>query len=126
MLLTLERMFAEHDPTEIVANASDRTKNDLLEGGVLVEEDDRYRLETDPATWTVTGGLGGEGGVLLSHVNNAMNALLWENDVTWCGYEVVGREFVSSYVGSHRDAYDTQQEYEESIADYVDCGTGEL
>ncbi|WP_435105220.1 hypothetical protein [Nocardiopsis synnemataformans] len=125
MLLTLERMFAEQDSEEIFANASDRAKNDLLEGGVLVEEDGRYWLETDPAAWTVAEGLGDDG-LLPRHVDNAMNSLLWENEVTWCGYEAIGREFVSSYVNTYQDAFETQEQYLTSIADYVDCGTGEL
>ncbi len=125
MILTLERMFVEEESPEIIANASDRTRESLLEGGALIEEDNQYRLETDPAKWTVAEGLGDDG-LLPRHVDNAMNALLWENEVTWCDHRMIGRDFVSSYIELYNGKFDTREEYEKSIADYVDCGTGEL
>ena len=125
MIFTLERMFIEENASEIISNTSDRTRKSLLEGGALIEEDNQYRLETDPAEWTVAEGLGDDG-LLTRHVDNAMNALLWENEVTWCDHGMVGRDFVSSYIELYNGKFDTREEHEKSIADYVDCGTGEL
>ena len=125
MISTLERILTEEDSSEVIANTSDRTKESLLEGGTLIEEDNKYRLETDLAKWTVAEGLGDDG-LLPRHVDNAMNALLWENEVTWCDHGMVGRDFVSSYIELYNGKFDTREEHEKSIADYVDCGTGEL
>ncbi|MEU0241625.1 hypothetical protein ABZ234_28390 [Nocardiopsis sp. NPDC006198] len=123
-ILTLERMFAESDPAEIVGEASEDTRSALLEGGAVVEDGQGTRVETDPAEWTVADHLG-EQGIRLASVDNAMDALLWENDVTWCGgAAVAGRDFVHDYLDTHEGAFDTQEEYLESIADHVDCGSG--
>ncbi|WP_433699433.1 hypothetical protein [Nocardiopsis sp. CA-288880] len=123
-ILTLERMFAEGDPAEILGEASEDTRSALLEGGAVVEDGPGFRVETDPAGWTVADHLG-EQGVRPGGVDNAMDALLWENDVTWCGgAAVAGRDFVHAYLDTHEGAFDTQEEYLESIADHVDCGSG--
>lgn len=125
MILTLERMFSEENSEEIISSTSGKTKNALLEGGVLVEEGGRYTLETDSAEWTVAEGLGGNG-LLPRHVDNAMSALLWENDVAWCGYQEPGRDFVSRYMNTYEAAFETQEDYLRSIENYVDCGNGAL
>ncbi|MEE2039140.1 hypothetical protein Q8791_18150 [Nocardiopsis sp. CT-R113] len=124
-ILVLERMLTEEDPAEIVGSATEDARSALLEGGAVVDDGHGYRVETDPAAWTVADHLGEEG-VRRGSVDDAMDALLWENEVTWCGGEVVGRDFVHTYMDTYQEAFDTREEYRESIAGYVDCGTGAI
>ncbi|MFD3684043.1 hypothetical protein ACFWTE_04355 [Nocardiopsis sp. NPDC058631] len=122
-ILVLERMFTETDSAEIVGNASEDTRNTLLESGAVVEDGQGFRVETDPVAWTVAEHLG-EQGVRRGSVDDAMDALLGENDVAWCGSGVDGRDFVHNYMDTYEGAFDTREEYLESIADHVDCGSG--
>ncbi|MDT0331916.1 hypothetical protein [Nocardiopsis lambiniae] len=121
---TLERMFIEQDPDTLTADTGDGPRDVLVEAGVLVEDGEGLRVESDPADWALSDeGLSGDG-PLISHVNQALADFMRVNTVTWCGPEVPGDVFVSAYPGSDGDAFETRDEYEADIADYVDCGTG--
>ncbi|QKW31736.1 hypothetical protein HUT17_01195 [Nocardiopsis flavescens] len=122
---TLERMFVEQDPDPVTPHAGDRPREVLAEAGVLVEDGEGARVETDPDLWSSSLGEGLSGdGPLLQEVDQALADFLRENTVTWCGPEVSGDTFVDSYPGSGGDSFDTHEEYEADIADYVDCGDG--
>ncbi|MGW9351263.1 hypothetical protein [Nocardiopsis flavescens] len=122
---TLERMFAEQDPDPTAVHAGDRPGDVLTEAGVLVEDGEGTRVETDPELWSpsLSEGLSGDG-PLLQEVDQALADLLRENGVSWCGPEVPGDTFVDSYPALESGAFDTHEEYLEDIADYVDCGEG--
>ncbi|MFB8765456.1 hypothetical protein [Nocardiopsis alba] len=122
--LTAERMFVEQNQDGLIETLTERQEEDLLEGGVLIDEGDRYTFEPDPDLWTVAALLG-EPGVPIARVHNAIHALLFANNVTWCGGEIRGTEFVHEYMEEFKEEFETYEEYEQSIADYVDCGTGE-
>ncbi|SHK84939.1 hypothetical protein SAMN05421803_13721 [Nocardiopsis flavescens] len=120
---TLERMFAEQDPDPAAVHAGDRPGDVLTEAGVLVEDGEGTRVETDPELWSPSLGEGLSGdGPLLQEVDQALADLLRENGVSWCGPEVPGDTFVDSYPALEAGAFDTHEEYLEDIADYVDCG----
>lgn len=51
--------------------------------------------------------------------------VLEASKVDWCGEPMKGYEFSDLYLDSYWGAFDTREEYVASIADYVDCGTGE-
>ncbi|MFE1101226.1 hypothetical protein ACFW4K_11945 [Nocardiopsis alba] len=121
---TAERMFVEQNQDDLIGTLTERQEEDLLEGGVLIDEGDRYTFEPDPDLWTVAALLG-EPGVPIARVHNAIHALLFANNVTWCGGEIRGTEFVYEYVDNFDGEFETYEEYEQSISDYVDCGTGE-
>jgi hypothetical protein len=121
---TVERMFIENDQDEIIERTTERQYDDLVEVGALIDDGEHYTFEPDPNSWTAANLLG-EPGVPISRVHNAIQAILFANNVTWCGGETRGTEFVYEYVEEFEGKFDTYEEYEQSIADYVDCGTGE-
>ena len=49
-----------------------------------------------------------------------------QNEVTWCGEAVEAEEFVEDYMDEFAGTLDSHEAYEESVVDYVDCGTGRL
>ncbi|WP_306367703.1 hypothetical protein [Nocardiopsis sp. CC223A] len=122
---TLERMFAEQDADVLVANAGDDARDVLVDAWILVEDGEEWRVETDPGEWSpdLSEGLGGPG-PLITQVYDGLYHFMRTNTVTWCGSEVSGIDFVSAYPGRDGESFETLEEYEEDIAEYVDCGSG--
>lgn len=96
----------------------------LIEVGMLAESDDGYTIASDAEL----GQLPGEPEVRSSLLASAMGSILRSNEVRWCGEGVRGMDFTDNYLDTHSNldhrTYDTQDEYLESIEDYVNCGTG--
>ncbi|MFC9939487.1 hypothetical protein [Nocardiopsis alba] len=116
-VVTLDRMFAEGDPDEIVENIGEERER-LFESRIVQETDDGYVVELDEDAWDTTVGF--------SRIDNALNDAMYRNEVTWCEDDVTGEEFVDAYMDEHQGAFDTHDAYEASVADHVDCGTGRL
>ncbi|MEV2278392.1 hypothetical protein AB0I72_22670 [Nocardiopsis sp. NPDC049922] len=117
MVRTLDRMFAEGDPDEVIGNTGG-TREHLFDSRVVKENDDGYHVELDKDEWNTSG---------VSHLGDLDGALgnaLYHNDVTWCGETVSGEDFVDAYMDEHWETLDTHDEYEASVIDYVDCGDG--
>ncbi|WP_304452336.1 hypothetical protein [Nocardiopsis sp. YSL2] len=117
---TLDRMMTEGTPEEVLDNIDDTSRERLLDTRVIQEVDDGYRVELNEDEWDP------EAVTFLNVLDSALEAAMSHNEVTWCGEPVTGEEFIEGYTDEFREAFDSHEEYEESIADYVDCGTGEL
>lgn len=116
---TLDRMLTENDPDEVVANIDDESMERLSDVGVVIQDGGGYRVILDEGEWR------SHAVPTLNQLDQALANAMHPNEVTWCGETVDGEEFVDAYTDEFRDALDTYEEYEQSIADYVDCGTGE-
>ncbi|XKK41500.1 hypothetical protein HFP72_15000 [Nocardiopsis sp. ARC36] len=116
---TLDRMMTEGDPQEVADNTGDLVER-LFATGIVQEGEDGYRVELDKDEWTP------EAVTLVNRLDSALAAAMEGNEVAWCGEPMAGDEFVEGYTDEFWEAYETAEEYEESITDYVDCGTGEL
>lgn len=96
----------------------------LIAVGMLEETDDGFTIVSDAELDQ----LPGDPGVSPSMLSSAMESLLNQNDVRWCGEPVRGMDFRDTYLNRYNkydeQPYDTQEEFLESIEDYVDCGTG--
>lgn len=112
---TLDRMFGEQDSVQVVANAGP-TRDDLLDGGILVEEGEGYAVELDKDLW--------DDDIHLARADGALGNAMYHNEVTWCGGTVSGEDFVDAYMDEHEGSFDTHEEYTASVVDYVGCGTG--
>ncbi|MEU3023906.1 hypothetical protein ACFW3Z_18530 [Nocardiopsis alba] len=121
---TVERIFIEQDQEEIIDSTTERQYDDLVEVGALIEDEGEYIFDPDSTSWEAAATLS-DRGVPIARIYNALDAILFANNVNWCGEEVQGTDFVHEYVHTFDGAFDTYAEYEQSIADYVDCGTGE-
>lgn len=122
-IFTFERMIHEH-PEQVLENTGDSGVDQLIEAGVLAKEGDIYTVETSTNKWNTSEDLSSD-----THINNidfTLNVILDNNNVTWCGYSISGKDFVRNYTDLHEGSLASYEEYKKSIADYVDCGTGEL
>lgn len=116
--LTLERMFAEGDPEEIIANTESGDAEDYLrDRGVISVSGEEYFVETDIAAWDDEFGSTVE-------ISSGFNDVLRDNEVTWCRDVTSGKEFVEDYIDLYWGSFGTREEYRESFTEYVDCGTG--
>lgn len=114
---TLERMFAEGDPEEIIANTESEDAEDYLrDRDVISVAGDEYFVETDITAWNDEFGSTVE-------ISSGLNDVLRDNEVTWCGDATSGKEFVEDYIDLYWGSFDTREEYRESFTEYVDCGT---
>ena len=118
-VLTLDRMMSEGDPQMVVDNTGDLSER-LFATHIIQEGEDGYRVELNKDEWTP------EAVTSINHMDSALTAAMSGNEVTWCGEPIAGDDFVEGYTDRFWEAYDARSEYEESITDYVDCGTGEL
>ncbi|MFE1101232.1 hypothetical protein ACFW4K_11975 [Nocardiopsis alba] len=131
-LYTLDRMIDEAGSDEVLVNMGG-TRESLFDNGVIVTESgedavvdweagyqdgdlEGFVVELDKDAWNE--------GAPLAKVDSALNDAMRHNEVTWCGDTVTGEEFVEAYMDEHQEAFDTYDEYTESVIDYVDCGTG--
>ncbi len=112
---TLDRMFTEGDSNEVMENTGE-LRDRLFESRIVREEGDGYVVELDEDEWDTS--------INLSRIDGALNDAMYRNEVTWCGDPVNGEEFVDAYVDEFGEALDSFEAYEESVVDYVDCGTG--
>ncbi|MFI6578089.1 hypothetical protein ACIBFB_20050 [Nocardiopsis sp. NPDC050513] len=117
---TLSRMITENDPDEVVSNIDDESRESLSQVRIIRQDSEGYYVELDEEEWRT------DAVPNLSFLDQALANAIYPNEVTWCEEAVNGEEFVDTYTDEFRDSFDTHDEYEESIADYVDCGTGEL
>ncbi|MEU0488667.1 hypothetical protein ABZ249_05515 [Nocardiopsis sp. NPDC006139] len=122
-IAVLDRMVEEYGSEEILSGAGEEGIDALVENGILVSMEEGFRVEQDPedgwAPWE-------EFAYDLNLIDDTLDRLLRENIVGWCGDEVSGEVFVDDYKDRFVDTFDSQEEYRESIADYVDCGDGRL
>jgi hypothetical protein len=120
---TLDRMFAETGSEEVLGNTDERSLETLVESKVVrpVEAGEGHEVVLDEGQWDTEAidAINAQG-----HLDGALNGALWSNEVTWCGEPVDGETFVNAYTEEFEDAFDTYEEYEASISDYVDCGDG--
>lgn len=120
---TLERMAHEY-PEQVFNETKEFEMNQLLEAGILTKEGELYEVEKNINHWNTS-----EDPSRDTHINNidfTLTLILESNEVTWCGDSISGKDFVLDYTNIHEDSFSSYEEYEKSIADYVDCGTGEL
>lgn len=61
-----------------------------------------------------------------STLGDAMEEVLSSNEVDWCGTPEPGIEFTDRYTEGFDGRYSNENEYLESIDDYVDCGNGHV
>ncbi|MCY9786320.1 hypothetical protein KIK06_20715 [Nocardiopsis sp. EMB25] len=115
---TLDRMFTEGDPDEVIANMG-TTRDRLFYSRLVKENDDGYYVELDKDEWNT------QGSTSLNQVDGALGDAMYHNEVTWCGETVSGEEFVDAYMDEHWETLDTPEAYEASVVDYVDCGDGQ-
>ncbi|MFJ6017798.1 hypothetical protein ACIQFP_00490 [Nocardiopsis alba] len=116
-VVALDRMFTEGDPDEIVENIGEERER-LFESRIVQETDDGYVVELDEDAWDTT--------IDFSRIDGALNDAMYHNEVTWCGDDVTGEEFVDAYMDVFQGAFDTHDAYEASVADHVDCGDGRI
>ncbi|MFD6099136.1 hypothetical protein ACFVWN_26670 [Nocardiopsis flavescens] len=114
-------MFTETGSEEVLGATDERSLDVLLESGVVrpVEDGQGHEVVLDKGEWEADGGAGS-----LRRLDGALGGALWANEVTWCGDPVDGETFVNAYTEEFTESLDTHEEYEASIADYVDCGDG--
>lgn len=117
---TKEEPYLDNQPSEYYETNFDV----LIESGMLAETDNGYTIASEAEL----GQLPGEPEVRSSLLASAMGSILRGNEVRWCGDPVRGMDFTDEYLDTHSNldhrTYETQDEYLESIEDYVDCGTG--
>ncbi|MEV2274311.1 hypothetical protein AB0I72_01880 [Nocardiopsis sp. NPDC049922] len=89
----------------------------LLDSGVISEEGGEYEVETDSSRW----GTGEHSSITDSQVRQAVRDSVIANQVDWCGEEMSGYEFSENYLDANEGQYDTREEYESSIEEYVNC-----
>lgn len=119
----LERMIQE-DAAQVINDSGEFSVNQLLAADVLRKEGDDYSVETSTFMWDTSDNLSEYTHV--KEIDFTLRNILEENDVTWRGNEISGEALVDGYVDLHESSFDSIEEYKESIADYVDCETGEL
>ncbi|QKW31815.1 hypothetical protein HUT17_01645 [Nocardiopsis flavescens] len=62
----------------------------------------------------------------MDSIDDTLAEILESNTIDWCGKEENAFDFARSYKDGFSGEFDSQEEYRESIADYVDCGDGRL
>ncbi|MDE3725123.1 hypothetical protein PWG71_27395 [Nocardiopsis sp. N85] len=117
---TLDRMFVETGSEEVLGDTDEWSRGILLESKVVrpVEGGEGHEVVLDKDRWDI------DAVNRLSRLDAALNGALWPNEVTWCGDPVDGEAFVDAYTEEFEGVFDTTEEYEASVADYVDCGDG--
>lgn len=125
-VLTLERMLDENDPQEVIDNADPTAEERLQVAGILIGEGPDLRVQNDRHEWNF-----GEGpGVDDIHprlVDSALTEVMRTNSIMWCDSgELPADTFVASYIRAYEGSYESPEQYEASIEDYVDCGTGKV
>ncbi|MCY9786319.1 hypothetical protein KIK06_20710 [Nocardiopsis sp. EMB25] len=118
MVHTLDRMFTEGDPDQVVENIGDK-RDRLFDTAIVREDEDGYAVELDNDEWN-TEAVHNSG-----QIDGALADAMYNNEVTWCGEPVNGEEFVDAYMDEHWETLDTPEAYEASVVDYVDCGDGQ-
>ncbi|MEU2947666.1 hypothetical protein ABZ617_16710 [Nocardiopsis alba] len=133
-VVTLDRMIDEVGSDEVLVNMGG-ARELLFDQGIIVPEGggdadvdweagyqdgdlDGYVVELDEDAWDTTVGF--------SRIDGALNDAMYHNEVTWCGDDVTGEEFVDAYMDVFQGAFDTHDAYEASVADHVDCGDGRI
>ncbi|WP_156365992.1 hypothetical protein [Nocardiopsis sp. NRRL B-16309] len=111
---TLDRMMTEGDPQEVMDNTGDLGER-LLETRIVQEGDDGYVVELDKDEWDP------DAVTFTTRLDAALAEAMSANEVTWCEETVPGDEFVRSYLDEYWEAFDSEEEYVESIEAYVDC-----
>jgi hypothetical protein len=111
---TLDRMMTEGDSEEVVDNTGDLRER-LLDTRVVQGDGDGYRVELDKGEWDT------DAVTFTNHLDSALAAAVAANEVTWCEETTPGDEFVHAYLDEYWEAFDTEEEYVESIDAYVDC-----
>ena len=119
----LERLIQENGSEEVMGNAHHTAEERLQEGGVLVGESSNQRVQVDHEEWNFGEGLSVDD-IHPGWVDSALAEVMRTNNVTWCGSGRPADDFVESYIRSHDGEYRDVVEYEASIEDYVDCGSG--
>jgi hypothetical protein len=120
---TLDRMIQE-DPERVLDNSDEFSINQLTEAEILTQEEGSYSIQTDVSEWNTS-----EQPSENTHINEidfTITVILENNNVTWCNTSPPGDKFVQEYIDLHRESVGSHEEYRASIADYVNCGTGEL
>lgn len=121
---TLRRMIEEGDPGEVIEKTGEEPSEILINTGVINIEESEYYIETDRTKWNITADLSQK--TSISAVDSSLAFAMRRNNVNWCEGSLSGSEFVRIYMDDHEDSFSSYEEYEKSISDYVDCGTGEL
>ncbi|WP_156208158.1 hypothetical protein [Nocardiopsis sp. SBT366] len=114
----LDRMFLEEDPVDVFERLSEDDQESLITAGIVVRAEGVYEVETDPGHWD-------DSAIRQSgQVDGSLMLLMRRNDITWCGDSYRAGEPVIDYVNRVNDAFDSPEEYYESMDDFVDCGDG--
>lgn len=120
MVATLERMFTENGEGEVIRNIEEDSMKILTEARIIRLRAEEYYVETNEREWRI------KTAPSINQLDQALYNSLYQNEVTWCEENMNGEDFVDSYTREFQQAFNTVEEYKESIADYVDCGTGRL
>lgn len=120
MVATLERMFAENGEEEVIKNIEEDSMKMLTDARIIRPTAKGYYVETNEREWRL------KTAPSINRLDQALYNSFYPNEVTWCEENMNGEDFIDSYTREFQQAFDTVEEYEESIADYVDCGTGRL
>ncbi|WP_285734087.1 hypothetical protein [Nocardiopsis sp. ATB16-24] len=120
MVATLERMFTENGEEEVIKNIEEDSMKMLTDARIIRPKTEGYYVETNEREWRL------KTAPSLNQLDQALYNSFYPNEVTWCEENMNGEDFIDSYTREFQQAFDTVEEYEESIADYVDCGTGRL
>ncbi len=116
-------MVREHGSEETLSEADEDGIDVLVDNGILVPTEEGFQVEQNPedgwAPWD-------EFAYDLNPIDDTLDHVLRDNIVTWCEGGVTGEDFVNSYKDRFVGELDSQEDYRESIADYVDCGDGYL
>lgn len=116
----LDRMFEEQDAKDVFERLDKADQDHLLSSGIVVEENESFKVEIDPDDWDV------DAVQNIELIDGSLALLMRRNDITWCGESYRAGEEVILYRMRVKNMYDTQEEYLRSINDFVDCGTGEI
>lgn len=119
---TLQRMMQEEDPRVLLENSGTESSEVLLGAGVVVVDGHSYSVETNRMKWDISTEF--DLGYSISGVDSALTFAMVNNDVTWCGDILSGYDFVRDYVDMNSKSFETHEEHNESIADYVNCNDG--
>ncbi|MFC9939517.1 hypothetical protein [Nocardiopsis alba] len=91
----------------------------FLEAGLLLEGEDGYRVDTELSMADAGRNVDLSG----DHMEGALGDTLRASTVTWCDEEKRGVDLAQEYYEGHYEDFDTHEEYEEDIVEYVKCGT---
>lgn len=118
--ILLERMILEEGHDEIFSNVGDdsqKVREELLRLEVISIEGEECHVETDISQWNLETNW-------MARVEPKINDVIHANEVTWCDSSIGGGEFIENYFTYYWGDYSTREEYQESIAEYIDCGYG--